>query len=183
MWFFYYYFIQCLEVEAEVGLRLPAGLQHRGWGEYHSNVIWTYNQYSLSYSHLKPLFTLRVSSCRTFNPADYTTDSGTSNSHADVWETGANDTTDGTGERRTSVAQNLSQSFGPLPSLSLSDTFSGMAEHSGRVGSWRLEWRCECESCTIINLLCIMGFAELEFNKPEKTLYMCCPEMFIMFDS
>ncbi|XP_073680128.1 ubiquitin-associated protein 2a [Garra rufa] len=32
----------------------------------------------------------------TFNPADYTTDSGTSNSHADVWETGANDTTDGT---------------------------------------------------------------------------------------
>ncbi|XP_057216237.1 ubiquitin-associated protein 2a isoform X2 [Triplophysa rosa] len=32
----------------------------------------------------------------TFNPADYTTDSGTSNSHADVWETGANDTADGT---------------------------------------------------------------------------------------
>uniref|UniRef100_A0A8B9KBC4 Ubiquitin associated protein 2a n=1 Tax=Astyanax mexicanus TaxID=7994 RepID=A0A8B9KBC4_ASTMX len=32
----------------------------------------------------------------TFNPADYTTDSGTTNSHADVWETGANDTTDGT---------------------------------------------------------------------------------------
>ncbi|XP_051536256.1 ubiquitin-associated protein 2a isoform X2 [Myxocyprinus asiaticus] len=32
----------------------------------------------------------------TFNPADYTTDSGTSNSHADVWETVANDTTDGT---------------------------------------------------------------------------------------
>uniref|UniRef100_A0A672S0L4 UBA domain-containing protein n=1 Tax=Sinocyclocheilus grahami TaxID=75366 RepID=A0A672S0L4_SINGR len=32
----------------------------------------------------------------TFNPADYTTDRRTSNSHADVWETGANDTTDGT---------------------------------------------------------------------------------------
>ncbi|XP_066502239.1 ubiquitin-associated protein 2a isoform X2 [Hoplias malabaricus] len=32
----------------------------------------------------------------TFNPADYTTDSGTTNSHADVWESGANDTTDGT---------------------------------------------------------------------------------------
>ncbi|XP_051533058.1 ubiquitin-associated protein 2-like isoform X5 [Myxocyprinus asiaticus] len=32
----------------------------------------------------------------TFNPADYTTDSGTSNSHTDVWETGASDTTDGT---------------------------------------------------------------------------------------
>uniref|UniRef100_A0A8C1A338 Ubiquitin associated protein 2a n=2 Tax=Cyprinus carpio TaxID=7962 RepID=A0A8C1A338_CYPCA len=32
----------------------------------------------------------------TFNPADYSTDSGTSNSHADVWEAGANDTTDGT---------------------------------------------------------------------------------------
>ncbi|XP_015460488.3 ubiquitin-associated protein 2a isoform X2 [Astyanax mexicanus] len=37
----------------------------------------------------------------TFNPADYTTDSGTTNSHADVWETGANDTTDGTGEKLT----------------------------------------------------------------------------------
>lgn len=76
----------------------------------------------MSYSHLKTLF--RVSSCRTFNPADYTTDSGTSNSHADVWETGANDTTDGTGERRTSVAQNFSQSFGPLSSLFLSLTHS-----------------------------------------------------------
>ncbi|XP_065100127.1 ubiquitin-associated protein 2a isoform X1 [Paramisgurnus dabryanus] len=32
----------------------------------------------------------------TFNPADYTTDSGTSNSHADVWETGANEASDGT---------------------------------------------------------------------------------------
>uniref|UniRef100_A0A8C1LG74 Ubiquitin associated protein 2a n=1 Tax=Cyprinus carpio TaxID=7962 RepID=A0A8C1LG74_CYPCA len=32
----------------------------------------------------------------TFNPADYTTDSRTSNSHTDVWETEANDTTDGT---------------------------------------------------------------------------------------
>ncbi|KAA0719856.1 Ubiquitin-associated protein 2 [Triplophysa tibetana] len=32
----------------------------------------------------------------TFNPADYTTGSGTSNSHADVWETGANDSADGT---------------------------------------------------------------------------------------
>ncbi|XP_016407409.1 ubiquitin-associated protein 2-like [Sinocyclocheilus rhinocerous] len=32
----------------------------------------------------------------TFNPADYTADSGTSNSHTDVWETGANDTADGT---------------------------------------------------------------------------------------
>ncbi|XP_056587198.1 ubiquitin-associated protein 2a isoform X2 [Triplophysa dalaica] len=32
----------------------------------------------------------------TFNPADYTTDRGTSNSHADVWETGANDSADGT---------------------------------------------------------------------------------------
>ncbi|XP_043087739.1 ubiquitin-associated protein 2-like [Puntigrus tetrazona] len=32
----------------------------------------------------------------TFNPADYTTDSRTSNSHTDVWETGANDTADGT---------------------------------------------------------------------------------------
>ncbi|XP_067232496.1 ubiquitin-associated protein 2a isoform X2 [Chanodichthys erythropterus] len=60
----------------------------------------------------------------TFNPADYTTDSGTSNSHADVWETGANDTTDGTGERRTSVAQNFSQSFCPLSSLFLSLTHS-----------------------------------------------------------
>uniref|UniRef100_A0A671QKJ1 Ubiquitin-associated protein 2-like n=1 Tax=Sinocyclocheilus anshuiensis TaxID=1608454 RepID=A0A671QKJ1_9TELE len=32
----------------------------------------------------------------TFNPADYTADSGTSNAHTDVWETGANDTTGGT---------------------------------------------------------------------------------------
>uniref|UniRef100_A0A4W4G5A9 UBA domain-containing protein n=1 Tax=Electrophorus electricus TaxID=8005 RepID=A0A4W4G5A9_ELEEL len=36
----------------------------------------------------------------TFNPADYTSDGGTTNSHADVWESGANDATDGTGERR-----------------------------------------------------------------------------------
>ncbi|XP_039544078.1 ubiquitin-associated protein 2a isoform X4 [Pimephales promelas] len=60
----------------------------------------------------------------TFNPADYTTDSGTSNSHADVWETGANDTTDGTGERLASVAQNFSRSFGPVSSLFLSLTHS-----------------------------------------------------------
>uniref|UniRef100_A0A672M3N0 Ubiquitin-associated protein 2-like n=1 Tax=Sinocyclocheilus grahami TaxID=75366 RepID=A0A672M3N0_SINGR len=32
----------------------------------------------------------------TFNPADYTANSGSSNSHTDVWETEANDTTDGT---------------------------------------------------------------------------------------
>lgn len=35
------FFVQCLEVEAEVGLRLPAGLQHKGWGEYQSNYILT----------------------------------------------------------------------------------------------------------------------------------------------
>uniref|UniRef100_A0A671QKK8 Ubiquitin-associated protein 2-like n=1 Tax=Sinocyclocheilus anshuiensis TaxID=1608454 RepID=A0A671QKK8_9TELE len=53
--------------------------------------------FSLSYSsHLKSCLTLCVSSCRTFNPADYTADSGTSNAHTDVWETGANDTTGGT---------------------------------------------------------------------------------------
>uniref|UniRef100_A0A9J7Y179 Ubiquitin associated protein 2a n=2 Tax=Cyprinus carpio TaxID=7962 RepID=A0A9J7Y179_CYPCA len=46
--------------------------------------------------HLKSCLTFCVSSCRTFNPADYTTDSRTSNSHTDVWETEANDTTDGT---------------------------------------------------------------------------------------
>ncbi|XP_051955474.1 ubiquitin-associated protein 2-like isoform X2 [Xyrauchen texanus] len=32
----------------------------------------------------------------TFDPAEYTTNSGTSNSHTEVWETVANDTTDGT---------------------------------------------------------------------------------------
>ncbi|KAG7476546.1 hypothetical protein MATL_G00084050 [Megalops atlanticus] len=32
----------------------------------------------------------------TFNPADYTTDSGAGGSHSDTWETGANDTNNGT---------------------------------------------------------------------------------------
>lgn len=37
------FFVQCLEVEveAEVGLKLPAGLQHKGWGDYQSNDILT----------------------------------------------------------------------------------------------------------------------------------------------
>ncbi|XP_042603471.1 ubiquitin-associated protein 2a isoform X2 [Cyprinus carpio] len=59
----------------------------------------------------------------TFNPADYTTDSRTSNSHTDVWETEANDTTDGTGKTPL-----LHRTYFPilrpsLISLSLFDTF------------------------------------------------------------
>uniref|UniRef100_A0A671MMS4 Ubiquitin-associated protein 2-like n=1 Tax=Sinocyclocheilus anshuiensis TaxID=1608454 RepID=A0A671MMS4_9TELE len=47
----------------------------------------------------------------TFNPADYTTDRRTSNSHADVWETGANDTTDGTVFRPTLISLSLFDMF------------------------------------------------------------------------
>uniref|UniRef100_A0A9J7XDF2 Ubiquitin associated protein 2a n=2 Tax=Cyprinus carpio carpio TaxID=630221 RepID=A0A9J7XDF2_CYPCA len=73
--------------------------------------------------HLKSCLTFCVSSCRTFNPADYTTDSRTSNSHTDVWETEANDTTDGTGKTPL-----LHRTYFPilrpsLISLSLFDTF------------------------------------------------------------
>ncbi|XP_036385211.1 ubiquitin-associated protein 2a isoform X2 [Megalops cyprinoides] len=39
----------------------------------------------------------------TFNPADYTTDSGAGGSHSDTWETGANDTNNGTGAWRNTL--------------------------------------------------------------------------------
>uniref|UniRef100_A0A671MTM2 Ubiquitin-associated protein 2-like n=1 Tax=Sinocyclocheilus anshuiensis TaxID=1608454 RepID=A0A671MTM2_9TELE len=78
-------------------------------------------------SHLRPCLTLCVSSCRTFNPADYTTDRRTSNSHADVWETGANDTTDGTGKRPL-LHRTYFPVFRPtLISLSLFDMFCSVA--------------------------------------------------------
>uniref|UniRef100_A0A8C2K024 Ubiquitin associated protein 2a n=1 Tax=Cyprinus carpio TaxID=7962 RepID=A0A8C2K024_CYPCA len=78
-------------------------------------------------SHPRPCLTLFVSSCRTFNPADYSTDSGTSNSHADVWEAGANDTTDGTGKRPL-LHKTYFPIFSPtLISLSLFDMFCSVA--------------------------------------------------------
>uniref|UniRef100_A0A673LQE7 UBA domain-containing protein n=1 Tax=Sinocyclocheilus rhinocerous TaxID=307959 RepID=A0A673LQE7_9TELE len=81
----------------------------------------------ISFSHPRPCLTLCVSSCRTFNPADYTTDRRTSNSHADVWETGANDTTDGTGKRPL-LHRTYFPVFRPtLISLCLFDMFCSVA--------------------------------------------------------
>uniref|UniRef100_A0A672S196 UBA domain-containing protein n=1 Tax=Sinocyclocheilus grahami TaxID=75366 RepID=A0A672S196_SINGR len=63
----------------------------------------------------------------TFNPADYTTDRRTSNSHADVWETGANDTTDGTGKRPLLHRTHFPVFRPTLISLSLFDMFCSVA--------------------------------------------------------
>uniref|UniRef100_A0A672S1F1 UBA domain-containing protein n=1 Tax=Sinocyclocheilus grahami TaxID=75366 RepID=A0A672S1F1_SINGR len=81
----------------------------------------------ISFSHPRPCLTLCVSSCRTFNPADYTTDRRTSNSHADVWETGANDTTDGTGKRPLLHRTHFPVFRPTLISLSLFDMFCSVA--------------------------------------------------------
>ncbi|XP_030624031.1 ubiquitin-associated protein 2a [Chanos chanos] len=60
----------------------------------------------------------------TFNPADYTTDSGTTNSHADVWETGASDTTDGTVAWRNTLEDWAAEDWTEDVSLSETKVFT-----------------------------------------------------------
>lgn len=86
----------------------PRGQQVYSTGNGVSMIIcahWTQlaiNSFAMVYAPFKIFLLSLIFSCsihRTFNPADYTMDSGTTNSHADVWESGTNDATDGTGKR------------------------------------------------------------------------------------
>ncbi|KAI4901491.1 hypothetical protein NFI96_012289 [Prochilodus magdalenae] len=60
----------------------------------------------------------------TFNPADYTTDSSTTNSHADVWDSGANDTSDGTVAWRTPLEDWTAEEWSEDVSLSETKVFT-----------------------------------------------------------
>lgn len=78
----------------------PADSQHREWGQYHMCTHQLVcSSFTLFFFFLLIYLFLPHAICRTFNPADYTVDSGTTNSHADVWDSGTNDATDGTGKR------------------------------------------------------------------------------------
>uniref|UniRef100_A0A671QNE0 Ubiquitin-associated protein 2-like n=1 Tax=Sinocyclocheilus anshuiensis TaxID=1608454 RepID=A0A671QNE0_9TELE len=87
--------------------------------------------------HLKSCLTLCVSSCRTFNPADYTADSGTSNAHTDVWETGANDTTGGTVAWQNTSDEWAAEDWSEDVSVSHSLKLISLKRHSTAVGSSR----------------------------------------------
>ncbi|XP_060746405.1 ubiquitin-associated protein 2a isoform X3 [Tachysurus vachellii] len=60
----------------------------------------------------------------TFNPADYTMDSGTTNSHADVWESGTNDATDGTVAWRNTLEDWAAEDWTEDVSLSETKVFT-----------------------------------------------------------
>ncbi|KAM9450635.1 ubiquitin-associated protein 2a isoform 2-T2 [Clarias gariepinus] len=60
----------------------------------------------------------------TFNPADYTMDSGTNNSHADVWESGTNDATDGTVAWRNTLEDWAAEDWTEDVSLSETKVFT-----------------------------------------------------------
>ncbi|TRY95140.1 hypothetical protein DNTS_003852 [Danionella cerebrum] len=60
----------------------------------------------------------------TFNPADYTADRGTSNSHADVWETGANESTDGTVKWQNTLDEWAAEDWSEDVSLSETKVFT-----------------------------------------------------------
>ncbi|XP_062867105.1 ubiquitin-associated protein 2a isoform X2 [Trichomycterus rosablanca] len=59
----------------------------------------------------------------TFNPADYTAESRTTNSHADVWESGANDTSDGTVAWRSPLEDWAAEDWSEDVSLSETKVF------------------------------------------------------------